>query len=36
MNNGTPLSSSDSEMSSKVNKNRRATFEKNDDELLLS
>ena len=26
MNNGTPLSSSDSEMASKANKNRRATF----------
>ena len=28
MNNGTPLSSSDSEMASKVKKNRRSTFEK--------
>ena len=27
MNDGTPLSSSDSEMTSKVKKNRRATFE---------
>ena len=36
MNNGALLSSSDSEMASKVKKNCRATFEKNEDELLLS
>ena len=34
--NGTPLSSSDSEMASKIKKNRRATFEKVEDALLLS
>ena len=36
MNNGTPLLSSDSEMESKVNKNRRSMFENNEYALLFS
>ena len=36
MNDGTPLSPSDSEMVSKVKKNRRSTFEKKEYALLFS
>ena len=35
MNNGTPLSSSDSEMASKEKKNRHSTFRKNEYALLF-
>ena len=36
MNDGTRMLSSDSEMASKVKKNRRSTFEKKENALLLS